>query len=148
VYEALLGNGTMDTISLRKAARLTSNEANARFNKALDDLMTDFKILPVGVTEAGAWHYSHAYDIVARYLPEMVEKARFIQELPARRKIAETYFRSVGAAQPADLVKLFRWDFPEVQRVLQLLSDQGLLASGITLQGYKGNYYALKDLFL
>ena len=35
VYEALLDNGAMDTLSLRKAANLSSTENTSRFNRAL-----------------------------------------------------------------------------------------------------------------
>jgi hypothetical protein len=50
VYETLLDHGPLDTIALRKKAHLTSREGDARFNKALDQLMADFKILPVGTS--------------------------------------------------------------------------------------------------
>ena len=63
----------LDTIALRKAARLSSPENEGRFNKALADLQADFKLVPVAVTEAGAWHYAFAYDIVARHYPELPE---------------------------------------------------------------------------
>jgi hypothetical protein len=71
VYEALLFSGPQDSITLRKSARLASRDSETRFNKALTDLQADFKIMPVGVVDAGSWHYSFAYDIVARYEPEL-----------------------------------------------------------------------------
>ena len=47
VYEALLREGRLDSMALRKAARL----ADTRFNRALDELQADCKILPVGVAQ-------------------------------------------------------------------------------------------------
>jgi hypothetical protein len=89
VYEALLENSPLDTINLRKKARLTSHESESRFNRALTDLQADFKIMPVEVVDAGSWHYSFAYDIVARHEPTLLENARYLGELDARRKILE-----------------------------------------------------------
>ncbi len=85
VYEALIENSPLDSISLRKSAHLTSQDSESRFNRALADLQNDFKIMPVGVVDAGSWHYSFAYDLVARHEPGLIEKARFIGELDARR---------------------------------------------------------------
>src|SRR5687767_5594971 len=52
VYEALLKEGTLHTVDLRKAARLTSRQSDTEFKKALEVLQADFKILPVGVAKA------------------------------------------------------------------------------------------------
>ena len=106
----MLDNGPLDTITLRKKAHLTSHESESRFNRALSDLQADFKIMPVGVVDAGSWHYSFAYDIVAHHEPSLLEKARYLGELDARCKIVELYFRSVGVAQPRDLARLFGWN--------------------------------------
>src|SRR5512134_3373194 len=88
VYEALLKEGALNTLDLRKAAKLT-NAKESEFNKALEVLQSDFKILPVGVAEAGAWKYSFIYEITTRHYPELQEQARFIGESEARTKLAE-----------------------------------------------------------
>ena len=54
VFETLVDNGPMDTISIRRATRLTSKESNARFERALAQLQSDFKILPVGISRMPA----------------------------------------------------------------------------------------------
>jgi len=108
VYESLLKEGALNTIDLRRASKL-ANAKESEFNKALEVLQSDFKILPVGVSEAGAWKYSFIYEIVPRHYPELPEKSRFINEAEARRKLAELYFESVGAAQERDVNKLFGW---------------------------------------
>jgi hypothetical protein len=108
VYETLLTEGSMNTLDLRKAAKL-SNAKDTEFNKALEYLQSDFKILPIGVSEAGAWKYSFIYEIVPRHYPALPEKARKIGEREAREKLLELYFESVGAAQERNAVKLFGW---------------------------------------
>ena len=86
-----------------------SNAKDSEFNKALEVLQSDFKILPVGVAEAGAWKYSFIYEIVPRHYPDLPEQARKIGEREARTKLVELYFESVGAAQENDVNKLFGW---------------------------------------
>ena len=82
----------MNTIDLRRAARLTSKASDSEFARAFDMLQADFKILPVAVAEAGAWRYAFIYDIVPRHMPELVERARSIGEAEARSRLAQLYF--------------------------------------------------------
>ena len=55
IFESLLDNGPLDTISIRRLTRMTSKESNSRFDRAISLLQSDFKILPVGISDAGAW---------------------------------------------------------------------------------------------
>ena len=126
VYETLLNEGSMNTLDLRKAAKL-SNAKDSEFNKALEYLQSDFKILPVGVSEAGAWKYSFIYEIVPRHYPDLPEKARKIGEGEARIKLLDLYFESVGAAQERDAVKLFGWRKELVTRAITGLVKKRVL---------------------
>ncbi len=146
VYEALLEHSPLDTINLRKNARLTSLDSSSRFERALSDLQADFKIMPVAVVDAGSWHYSFAYDIVARYEPSIVENARYLGELDARQKLIELYFRSLGAAQSRDLSKLFGWKPPDLQVTLQRLEQAGTIHRVDNIQGLHGEWLVLNDL--
>lgn len=126
VYEALLDHGALNTLDLRRLARL-SNAKDSEFNKALVQLQKDFKILPVGVAQAGAWKYSHIYDIVTRHYPELSEQARMISETQARAKLLELYFGMVGAAQMRDASRLFGWGNDVTRKAVALLVQRGML---------------------
>jgi hypothetical protein len=126
VYEALLDKGAMHTIDLRKEAKL-SNAKDSEFNKALEYLQRDFKILPVGVAQAGAWKYSHIYAITTSHFPELAEQARKISESQACTKLLELYFNMVGAAQLRDATKLFGWENEVVKKTVNKLVETGLL---------------------
>ncbi len=130
VYEAILRAGPLDTLSLRKEAHLT-NARDSEFTRALEDLQSDFKIMPIGIAEAGAWNYAYRYEITVRHLPELPEQARTIGEAEARQKIAEVYFASVGAAQPTTLSKLFGWPPELTQRTLNALLRGGRLVEAV-----------------
>ncbi len=144
VYEALLKEGAMHTIDLRSAAKLV-NAKESEFNKALELLQADFKILPVGVAEAGAWKYSFIYEIVPRHYPELPEKARFIGEGDARRKLMELYFESVGAATEGEAAKLFGWKKELLTRTIAGLVEKRALVR-VEHPDRKGEWLALPGL--
>ncbi len=146
VYEALLDEGPLNTIMLRKKARLTSREGDTRFNKALDQLMADFKILPTGITEAGAWHYSYLYDTVSHYDPGLSERARPISQKAARVEILKSYFLSVGAAQARDIQRLFQWRPDELTANLNAIVASGLVRPEVEIRGQPGAFFALRQL--
>jgi hypothetical protein len=126
VYETLLDNGVLNTLDLRKKAKL-ANAKDSEFNKALEQLQKDFKILPVGVAQAGSWNYSHIYQIAPRHFPDLPEQARAISESQARAKILELYFASVGAAQLRDVTKLLGWSSEIANRTINKLVEQKIL---------------------
>jgi len=126
VYETLLDNGALNTLDLRKRAKL-SNAKDSEFNKALEQLQRDFKILPVGVAQAGSWNYSHIYQVVPRHFPDLPEQARAITESQARMKLLELYFDLVGAAQLRDVTKLFGWSNEIENRTVNKLVEQNIL---------------------
>jgi len=144
LYEALLKEGALNTIDLRRAAKLT-NAKESEFNKALEVLQADFKILPIGVSDAGAWKYSFIYEIVTRHYPELAEKARFISEAEARRKLAKLYFESVGAARENDANKLFGWPKELMARTIHSLIEKRILVQSDHPKE-KGQWYALTGL--
>ena len=128
VYETLLDNGSLNTLDLRKKSKL-SNAKDSEFNKALEQLQRDFKILPVGVAQAGAWKYAHIYEIVTRHYPDLSEQARAIKESQARAQLLELYFNMVGAAQLRDVHKLFGWGNEVVKKAVNRLVESGKLVN-------------------
>lgn len=144
IYETLLDEGALNTLDLRKKAKL-SNAKDSEFNKALEQLQRDFKVLPVGVAQAGAWKYSHIYEIVPRHFPELPEQARKISESQARAKLLELYFHSVGAAQLRDVTKLFGWSNETANRALNKLIEQKLLAKALHPK-QTGEWIAIKNV--
>jgi hypothetical protein len=144
VYETLLDNGSLNTLDLRKMAKL-SNAKDSEFNKALEQLQRDFKILPVGVSDAGAWKYSHIYEITTRHFPELSERARIIKESQARAKLLELYFEMIGTAQLRDVNKLFGWGNEIVKKAVNKLVESGKLVMAEHPQS-AGEWVALTEL--
>lgn len=147
VYEAVLEKGPLDTIALRKAARLSSPGSEARFNKALADLQADFKLVPIGVAEVGAWNYAFIYEVVARHYPELPPLAQGIRESQARQKLAHLYLRSVGTAQISDLVKLFAWPPEVAMKTVERLAEAGAIRLGVRIEGKAGDWIAVEEIW-
>ncbi len=144
VFEALLKGGALNTIDLRSAAKLV-NAKESEFNKALELLQADFKILPIGVSDAGAWKYSFIYEIVPRHYPELPERARHIGEGEARTKLMELYFDSVGAATEGDATKLFGWRRELITRTVTGLVEKRKLVR-FEHPTHKGEWLSLPQL--
>jgi hypothetical protein len=145
IYETLLDKGSLDTISLRKEARLL-NAKESVFNRAMEDLQMDFKILPIGIAEAGAWRYAFRYEITARHMPELPEKARQIGEAEARQKLVSLYLASVGAAQVRELNKLFGWSPELTNRTVAWLVQKGVLMDGLEHPQASGEWIAVPEV--
>lgn len=146
IYEALLSEGPLDTVSLRRAIRMTSRSSDSPFERGLTELQRDFKILPVGVAETGAWRYSFIYELVHRYYPELPETARLITRKAARQKLTALYLDSVGAATTADIGRLFQWETEDVLTTLKGLVSAGQARPGYQLPGQPGEYFVTMKL--
>lgn len=140
IFEALLKEGPLDTLSLRKAAHLTGKDSG--FAHALDLLQVDMRALPVSISEAGRWHYAFVYDLTHRYFPELADRARAISESQARKILVTKYFDSVGVATARQVISLFHWSPEITERTLSLLVRENQLLAGLTLEGQKESFYA------
>jgi hypothetical protein len=146
IFESLHTNGPLDTISIRQLTHMTSKESNSRFDRAITLLQSDFKILPIGVSDAGAWRYAFIYDLTHRHYPDIVEKARFISEREARKKLAERFFDSVGAAKLRDVMKLFGWKKNDSEMAVRALVETGIVIPDLEMESEFGHWFALPFL--
>jgi hypothetical protein len=130
IYEAILDNGPLDTIRLRRESRLSAESAKSRFDRALVELQVGMKVIPVGVAHVGAWNYAFNYEIVQRHYPELPEQARPITRAEARRVLIQRYLDNVVAADRNMLAKVFhvlRWRPRELTRAVAALKEAGTI---------------------
>lgn len=146
VYEALLDQGPLDTVALRKAARLASKSSDTSFNRALEELQITFRILPVGVAEAGAWNYAFVYDLVPRHYPDVIELAHPISEWEARRILVRYALRSLGVAKAVHLQRLFSWPTGLLEKAVDKLVQNGELICNVAVEGSDDPHLALPEL--
>jgi hypothetical protein len=146
IYEALLRQGPLDTLALRRVSHLTGSASDTRFSRALDDLQRELKVIATGISQVGAWHYAFIYDIITRQFPDLPSRARSISEVSARQQLILQYIEMVGACEERDLIRLFGWDAERLKSDLAALSGEGHLVVGVHLDGLKGEWLGLKHI--
>ncbi len=127
IYEALLEHGPLDKVRLRREARLTSDSAKSRVDRALVELQVGLKVLPVGVSEAGAWNYAFVYELFQRWFPEIPQRARHIKRAEARRVLVRRYLDNVVAVDRGMVAKVFhvmKWTKRELERTIEALVEE------------------------
>ncbi len=142
IYQALLENGPLDVLRLRREARLAARDSKSRFERALVELQIGFKIFPVGVAEVGAWDYGFVYDLVLRRHPELPEMAGQIRRSYARQVLVSRYLDTCVAATPEQVRALFhvlRWTPTELRRTLEALIEGGRVRLG-RIDGLEGEF--------
>jgi hypothetical protein len=146
IFDVILREGPMDTIAIRRATRMTTRESNSRFDRAITLLQSDFKILPIGISDAGGWRYAFIYELVHRYFPGILETVKKIKEKDAYEKITWYYLQSVGAVQLRDVTHLFRWNKSDAEQALRKLVDDGILTAGVTHPEIPGEWFTLQSI--
>ena len=126
VADAILNHGALHTIELRRRSFLEASGAKSRFDRALTSLQRGLWILPIGIARAGAWKYAFIYELVDRWYPEILDKARKISVSEAYKKLTSLYLDSVGAIEPVKIARLFRWRIDPVRRALEALEQDGM----------------------
>jgi len=146
VFETLAAKGALDSLALRREARLLGKESNTRFDRALVDLQRGLRILPIGVAKAGAWKYAFIYELVDRWLPDVVTQARNIGRTEARAHLVDLFLQSVGAAPEASIGKLFGWPAADVSKAVGRLAEQRLASKLDGLGGVAGEQWVTAEL--
>ena len=137
IYEALLKNGALDAIRLRREARMSAEASKPRFEKALTELQTGLKVLPIGIAPAGAWRYAFIYEILPRWLPDIPDRARSISRTEARRVILDQYLHNVIASPLSSVARLFGWKLDDTQQIAEGLAAHGRVELDVKVAGIK-----------
>jgi hypothetical protein len=127
IYEAILENGPLDTVRLRREARMSAESAKSRFDRAMVELQVGLKVIPIGVAQAGAWNYAFIYEILQRHFFDLPEQARRIGRAEARRVLVQRYLDNVVAADRAMIAKVFhvlKWTPAELDRAIAALVEE------------------------
>jgi len=130
IYEAILENGPLDTVRLRREARMSAESAKSRFDRALIELQMGLKVLPIGVAHTGAWNYAFTYELFQRWFPEVPEQARPIKRSKARRVLVQRYIDNVVATDRNMIAKVFhvlKWTSRDLERTIAALLEDGMV---------------------
>jgi hypothetical protein len=137
VYEALLRNGALDAVRLRREVHMSSDASKGRFEKALTDLQTGLKVLPIGIAPAGAWRYAFIYEVLPRWFPEIPVRAQTIGRAEARRRILNQYLRNVIFSTIPLASRVFGWSITETKQAADALAEAGHLELAAKVAGVR-----------
>lgn len=146
IFETLLHKGPLDSIALRREAHLSGPNSNTPFNRALDLLQRELKVLPTAIAEVGSWRYAFVYDLTHRYFPDLLEQSRFITENEARTNLLKCYLSSVGVGTVKDIQTLFGWSADQVLKTVNHLKDQNLAVDDVFLENSSSSLICTRDL--
>jgi uncharacterized protein YcaQ len=133
----------MHAIELKRKSNLYGDELKSKFDKALNELQTGLKVLPVGIAEAGAWRYAFIYEIVSRWFPDVSSEAQRLSRSEARAIILKHHLQNVIAASQKQLVGVFSWSAREVEAVTKQLVESGVVDLA-EIEGLKGEQFVWK----
>jgi hypothetical protein len=140
IYEAILEHGPLDTVRLRREARMSAESAKSRFDRALVELQVGLKVIPIGVAQAGAWNYAFVYEILQRHYPDLPAQARPIGRGEARRVLVQRYLDNVVAVDRQMVAKVFhvlKWTPKELARAIDTLTQEKVIRES-EIEGVKG----------
>jgi len=139
LYEALLEHGPLDKVRLRREARLSSDSAKSRVDRALVELQVGLKVLPVGVSQAGAWNYAFVYELFQRWFPEVPTQARSIKRSEAQQRLVQRYLDNVVLTDQTMIERVFRglrWTGRELEQTIAALLEKGTIQE-VQVEGTK-----------
>lgn len=137
IYEALLKNGALDAIRLRRESRMSAEASKPRFEKALTELQVGLKVLPIGIAPVGAWRYAFIYEILPRWLPDLAEHARPITRAEARCAILDRYIHNIIATPLISAARVFGWKMDETKQAAAALAEQGRVELNVKVAGIR-----------
>ncbi len=146
IYETLLAKGALDSLALRREARLLGKESNTRFERGLLDLQRTLRVLPVGVAQAGRWNYAFIYELLDRWLPDVPAAARALGRGEARAHLLDCYLQSVGAATMAKAGSLFSWRPDDTRKATERLFEEKRAAAVAQVAGAPGDWLVTAEL--
>jgi len=94
------------------------------------ELEVGLKVVPVGVSRAGAWNYAFVYELFQRWFPDIPEEAQAIKRSEARRTLLLKYLDNVVAADRKMIDKVFhilRWTPTESERTIAALLEENTI---------------------
>jgi uncharacterized protein YcaQ len=146
IYKALTISGPLDTITLRNQSNLSASGSASIFNRSLESLQRDFRIMPSGISKNGRWKHAYIFQTVQNELPKLIEQSVRINKEDAFTTILRSYFRSNGAGTAKEIQKLFGWREHDIHKAINSLISTGEIIQAFANEGKEKGIFAIPDL--
>jgi hypothetical protein len=146
IYQQLIDFGPLDSITLRKKLSTFFSQSSSRFNRALELLQRDFRIMPSGISQNGRWKYSFVYQTVSRELPDLVMHSNQISKEEAILAIIRSFFSSNGIGTMDEIKKLFGWQTEIIHDAISALISNCEIIKAIPFWKTEEEIYSIPEL--
>lgn len=106
IYELLFEEGPIPTKIVRTKVGMSGKENTYKFDRAMVELQTNLLIAKVDVVPGFC---IDVWDIMERWMHEVIEKANHIKRQVAMEKIVARYLKTVVVSQEQEIARLFGW---------------------------------------
>lgn len=138
IMEALAESSPQVTRSLKMAVGAQSKTLCREFEKAMVELQGKFYIVKVGERHEPL---TFEWNTVDKAFPKLVKQAARISPDHARRAILTKYFENQLMGSVRTIHSLFGWKKQSIYEVLGHLMKDGVITTGITVDGKDGRHY-------
>src|SRR5262249_28267069 len=128
IYDCLAQFGAQPTQTLKRNAGFVGKEANVRYHHGLDELQCKLIVASMGATNEGAAWPSQIFDLVSNWFAPQAREAKKIDLRAARANLIERYLKTVLAAPPDVLGRLFAIPRPELKTLLDEMASTKRIA--------------------
>lgn len=118
IYDALAQFGAQPTQTLKRNAGFVGKDGSARYHHGLDELQHKLVVSSMGATGEGAAWPSQIFDLVSNWFKPQSQAAAKMDLPTARAALIDRYLKTVIAAPPEAVARLFAIPRPELQPIL------------------------------
>lgn len=122
IYDTLAQFGAQPTQTLKRNAGFVGKEGGTRYHRALDELQHKLVVSSMGATGEGAAWPSQIFDLVSNWFKPQAQDAKKLDLAAARAQLIDRYLKTVIAAPPEAVARLFNIPRPDLQPVLDDLT--------------------------
>lgn len=138
LMDTLMEAHPLETGELRRRAGLEAPAQTRPYEKAMAELQR--KLWVVKVEELYDPYFCYRWDLVDNWLPDQMRQGVKLSRDEAVRQLLEQYVKTVIASQERTMSRLFELQPAEVERVIDQLAAQGLIARGVTIRNLPGRW--------
>lgn len=141
ILEILEERGPLLTRELRRTIGLSGRTGTRRFHWALDNLQACLRITVAGGLTTG--FSMHRWELVDDWVPrEILKRGWRMSPDRAKEELTLKYLEAVIVSTPKEIARIFRWNPEEMEALVRRLEGQGLLETGVEVEGLKGRFIA------
>jgi len=142
IMDALADSSPQTTKGLKLATGHHGKSARVQFDRAIAELQETMFIVKVAELDDP---FTFVWAPLRSAFPTQVRLARRITPEAARARILERYFRNQLVSSVPAIARLFRWERQTIFHTLGGLVREGIITTGIKVEGKDHRYYCLTE---